>query len=122
MHFLGANRTLPTGFAIFSSTVLKLRDLDVCFIATSTIYDCPSIQIGTFSHFIHIKIHVHFFRYVQTRHFLHSVVPPGGKIYQAGFAIFSSTVDILLDLKVCFIATSKLYDWRRIQIYMFVDI
>ena len=48
------------------------------------------------------------------------VVPPGGKIYQAGFAIFSSTVDILLDLKVCFIATSKLYDWRMIQIYMFL--
>ena len=60
MHFLGANRTLPTGFAIFSSTVLKLRGLDVCFIATSKIYDCLSIQIGTFSHFIHTKIHVHF--------------------------------------------------------------
>ena len=119
MHFLGANRTLPTGFLIFSSTVLKLRDLDVCFIATSKIYDCLSIQIGKFSHFIHTKIHAHF---SDLGHFLHSVVPPGGKIYQAGFAIFSSTVDILLDLKVCFIATSKLYDWRRIQIYLFVDI
>ena len=63
-----------------------------------------------------------FFRSVQTSHFLHAIVPDGGKTYQAGFKIFSSVMDILRDIKVCFIATSKLYDWRRIQIYMFIDI
>ena len=63
-----------------------------------------------------------FSRSVQTRHFLHAIMPPCGKTYQAGYAIFSSTVDIFRDIKVCFIATSKLYDWLRIQIYMFVDI
>ena len=60
MYFLGANRTLPTGFAILSSTVLKLGDLEVCFVATLKIYDCLSIQIGTYSHFNHTKINVHF--------------------------------------------------------------
>ena len=54
---LVANRT---GFAILSSTVLKLGDIEVCFIATLKIYDCLSIQIGTYSHFSHTKINVHF--------------------------------------------------------------
>ena len=63
-----------------------------------------------------------FFRSVQTGHFQHAVVPPGGETYQAGFAILSSTDVKLCDYKVCFIATSKLYDWRRIQIDMFLDI
>ena len=62
------------------------------------------------------------FRYVQTNHFLHAVVPPGGKAYQTGFAIFSSTEVKLRDLIVCFISTSKLYDRRMIQMYMFDDI
>ena len=39
-----------------------------CVIATSQIYKWRLIQIGT----------------VQTRHFLHAVVPPGGKTNQAG--------------------------------------
>ena len=38
-----------------------------------------------------------FFRCVQKRHFLHAVVPPDGKTYQAGFVIFSSTEDNLRD-------------------------
>ena len=49
-----------------------------------------------------------FFRSVQTRYFLHAVVPPGGKTYQAGFPIFSNTVVRLRDLEVCFVASSKL--------------
>ena len=32
-----------------------------------------------------------FFRSVQTIHFLHAVVPPGGKAYQAGLAKFFRT-------------------------------
>ena len=45
-------------FAIFSSTVIYLRDLEVCLIATSNIYDCISIQIGICLHFNHTKMHV----------------------------------------------------------------
>ena len=40
-------------------------------------------------------------------------------MYQSGFVIFSSSEDNLRDFEVCFIATSKLFDWRRIQIDMF---
>ena len=43
-------------------------------------------------------------------------------MYQAGFVIFSSIEDNLRDFEVYFIATSKLFDWRRMQIDMFVDI
>ena len=39
-------------------------------------------------------------------------------MYETGFVIFCSTVVSLRDLDVCFVATSKLYDWRRIQIDM----
>ena len=52
--------TLPTWFAIFSITALKLGDLEVCFIATLKLYDCLSIQMVTYLHFSHTKIHVHF--------------------------------------------------------------
>ena len=81
--FVGADRVLPScnpapggksyqpGFAIFSSMEIKLRELEVWFIAKSKIFDLRGIQIGTFSHLNHTKIHVHFFRFVQTRHFLH---------------------------------------------------
>ena len=62
------------------------------------------------------------FRFLQTSHFLHAVMPPGGKTYQADFATFSSTEVKLGDLEVCFIATSTLYDWRRIQKDLFVKI
>ena len=62
-----------------------------------------------------------FFRFVQTSHFLHAVMPPGGKTYQADFDTFSSTEDKSRDLEDCFIATSTLYDWRGIQIYIFVE-
>ena len=40
-------------------------------------------------------------------------------MYQAGFAIFSSTEAKLHDLEVCFIATSKIIDWHGIQIGTF---
>ena len=63
-----------------------------------------------------------FFRFVQTSHFLRAVMPPGGKTYQGDFATFSSTEVKSLDLVVCFIATSTLYDWWRIQKDMFVNI
>ena len=53
-----------------------------------------------------------FFRPVLTRHLLHAVLPPGGKTYQAGFAILSSTEVSLHDIEVCFITTST----RMIQI------
>ena len=59
---------------------------------------------------------------MQTNHFLHAVVLPGGKAYQTGFAIFSSTEVKLRDLIVYFISTLKLYDRRTIQMYMFDDI
>ena len=49
-------------------------------------------------------------------------MPPGGKTYQADFATFSSTEVKLRDLEVCFIATSTLYDWHRIQKDLFVKI
>ena len=52
---------------------------------------------------------------------LHAVLSPGGKIYQGGFATFSSTQFKVRDLEVCFITSSKLYDWRGIQIEMFVE-
>ena len=39
-----------------------------------------------------------FFRSVQTRHFLYVIVPPGGKTYQAGLAIFSSKEVNLRDI------------------------
>ena len=55
------------------------------------------------------------------RTLLHAVLPPGGKIYQGGFATFSNTHVKVRDLEVCFIASSKLYDWRVIQIDMFVE-
>ena len=84
-------------------------------------YDWSGIQIGTFSHINHTKTRA-FFRSVQTRHFLLAVVPPGGKTYQTGFVIFSSKLVMLWNQEVCFIATSTLYDWRRIQEDMFVDI
>ena len=35
---------------------------------------------------------------MQTRHFLHVIVPPGCKTYQAGFAIFSSKEVNLRDI------------------------
>ena len=63
-----------------------------------------------------------FYRFVQTSHFLHAVMPPGGKTYQADLATFSSTEVKSRDLEVCFIATSTLYDWWRIQKDMFVNI
>ena len=90
---------------------VKLRKLEVCFIAKSKIFDGRGIQIGTFSHFNHTKIHIFFLDLCRHATF-----------YIAGFAILSSPVVILRDLKVCFIATLKLYDWRGIQIDMFVDI
>ena len=40
-------------------------------------------------------------------------------MYQSGFVIFSSSEDNLRDFDFCFIATSNLFDWRRIQIDMF---
>ena len=115
MHFVGTDRALPSllppgdktcqsGFDIFSSTVINLRDLEVCLNATSKIYDCLSIQIVLFSHFNNTCA---YFRCVQTRHFLHAVVPPGGKTYQAGFAKLSSKEVKLRGLLVCFIATSN---------------
>ena len=87
---------------------VKLRKLEVCFITKEKIFDGRGIQIGTFSHFNHTKIHTHFCRHAT--------------FYIAGFAILSSPVVILRNLEVCFIATLKLYDWRGIQIDMFVDI
>ena len=107
--FVGADRVLPScnpapggksyqpGFAIFSSMEIKLRELEVCFIAKSKIFDWRRIQIGTFSHLNHTKIHVHLFRFVQTRHFLHCWV-----------CDIISPMVILCDLEVCFIATVKL--------------
>ena len=56
------------------------------------------------------------------RTLLHAVLPSGGKIYQGGFASFSITQVKVRDLEVCFIESSKLYDWRGIQIDMFVEI
>ena len=35
---------------------------------------------------------------MQTRHLLHVIVPPGGKTYQAGFAIYSSKEVNLRDI------------------------
>ena len=52
----------------------------------------------------------------KTGQLLHEVLPPGGKMYQAGFATFSSTDVKLCDFEVGFIGSSKLYDWRGIQI------
>ena len=46
------------GFAIFSSTEVKLRDLEFCFIATSKLCDWRGIQIGIFSHFSHTTIYI----------------------------------------------------------------
>ena len=70
-----------SGFAIFSRKEVKLRELEVCFIATLKIFDWRGIQIGKFSHFNHTKMHTAFVRVVQTGHFLQAVVSPGGKTY-----------------------------------------
>ena len=60
MHFLGANRTLPTHsraaggqdvpswFAKSFRTVIKLRGLEVCFIATYNLYNWQRIQEDMF--------------------------------------------------------------------------
>ena len=90
----------------------------MCFIATSKLYDWLGFKIDMFVGILNSKTCI----LKQTGHFLHAVYPPGEKTYQTGFVIFSSTHVMLCDHKEFFIATSKLYGWRRIQIYMFVDI
>ena len=106
-----------TGFVIFSSTEFNWRDFEVWFIAMWKIYDWSGIQIyiknlrlpfDSNRNIFTLQSHTNtcaFLRTVQTRHFLHAVVPPGGKTYQTGFVIFSITDFNLYYLEVCFIST-----------------
>ena len=103
MHFLGANKILPkTSRAAWWQDISrslfhrKVKNLRLPFDSNRNIFTIESHKNACT-----------FFRCVQIHHFLHEVMLPGGKMYQADFAIFSSKEVKLHDLLVCFIATSN---------------
>ena len=90
---------------------VNLRELEICFIAKS-----KNLQLAWDSNrnIFTFQSHKNTYAFFQ--------ICADATFYIAGFPILSSPVVILRDLEVCFIVASKLYNWRRIQIDMFVDI
>ena len=86
-HFCRSKKNKGS-FTTFSGTQVKVCELEVCFIASSKLYDWRGIQIYMFVENCNTKTRI---LKEQTGLFLHSVLPPGGKTYQTGFLIFSST-------------------------------
>ena len=107
-------KTYQVDFAKFFNTEVKLRDLEVCFIATSTLYDWRRIQKDLFVKISLVIRKYAFFRSKQDTSYIQT--------YLAGFAKNFRTVIKLRGLEVCFIPTYNLYNWQRIQEDMFVDI
>ena len=117
-HFLHAvmplgGKTYQADFATFSSTEVKLRDLEVCFIATSTLYDWRRIQKDLFVKISLVIRKYAFFRSKQDTSYIPSC--------RWGTTFFRTVIK-LRGLEVCFIPTYNLYNWQRIQEDMFVDI
>ena len=113
-------KTYQVDFATFSSTEVKLRDLEVCFIASSTLYDWRRIQKDMFVNISLVIQKYAFFRSKQDTSYTQSC--RWGQDVPSWVCEIFRTVIKLRGLDVCFIPTYNLYNWRRIEEDMFVDI